>query len=62
MSLMLQLLLLSIGQRYILKANHNDNDEVVSKPRVVINRSKIHFESKSQRRSALLPSGESCYQ
>ena len=40
--------LLSISQRYILKANHNLLTIVMIALRVVINKSKIHFESKSQ--------------
>ena len=43
--------LLSIGQRYILKANHNRVTGIVIDIPVVINRSKIHFESKSQQGS-----------
>jgi len=39
---------LSINQRYILKANHNASTVVYKIGLVFINKSKIHFESKSQ--------------
>ena len=39
---------LSISQRYILKANHNYMMLVDMLMPVFINKSKIHFESKSQ--------------
>ena len=41
-------LFLSISQRYILKANHNKAFERAVLALVFINKSKIHFESKSQ--------------
>ncbi len=41
-------LFLSISQRYILKANHNPLVAFVVDAKVFINKSKIHFESKSQ--------------
>ena len=39
---------LSISQRYILKANHNIVGNGTGAAQVFINKSKIHFESKSQ--------------
>ncbi len=39
---------LSISQRYILKANHNKYPFEILIHFVFINKSKIHFESKSQ--------------
>ena len=39
---------LSISQRYILKANHNSIAGVTRNSEMFINKSKIHFESKSQ--------------
>ncbi len=45
---------LSISQRYILKANHNlDSLPVKILERVFINKSKIHFESKSQQSKSI---------
>ncbi|MCW3083602.1 MAG: hypothetical protein JWP12_968 [Bacteroidetes bacterium] len=41
---------LSISQRYILKANHNDACKISSHLAMFINKSKIHFESKSQQK------------
>ena len=40
--------MLSVNQRYILKANHNVDEETGELIRGVVSKSKIHFESKSQ--------------
>ena len=54
--------LLSIFQRYKLKANHNNLVIVTAETEVVINISKIQIESKSQLLASSFYSTGSCYQ
>ena len=55
-------LFLSISQRYILKANHNTMMVEDINGDVFINKSKIHFESKSQRNGSNRTTLQSFYQ
>ena len=51
---------LSISQRYILKANHNLIRMETIQAKVFINKSKIHFESKSQHKQSGLADQTRC--
>ena len=49
-----------VNQRYELKANHNELTDWVGQKKVVVSKSKIRIESKSQRFEGSVTHLESC--